>query len=63
MVGNAHAEMSGGAAISDRLESFKYDGESVTVDLKNRKIRVKNSTTELHMAPEAAEPEAGQGNP
>jgi len=63
MVGNAHAEITGAEAVVSQVESAKYDGESMTIDLNKRKIRLKSATAEVHMAPEAAQPEAGQGNP
>lgn len=63
MVGDAHAEMTGAPSGTTAVESFRYDGESMTIDLKNRKIRVKGATTEVRLAPEPAKAEASQGNP
>lgn len=63
MVGDAHAEMTGAVGAATSVESFRYDGQSVTIDLKNRKIRVKGASTEVRLAPEPTKPEAAQGNP
>jgi len=63
MVGNAHAEIIGGEALAAQLESAKYDGESMTIDLNNRKINLKKATAEVHLAPQEEKPAAAQGNP
>jgi len=63
MVGDAHAEMAGAAAVASQLESLKYDGESVTIDLKSRKIKVRKATAEVRMAPATESSGTGQGNP
>jgi hypothetical protein len=63
MVGNAHAEITGAEAMVSQIESAKYDGESMTIDLNQRKIKLKQATAEVHMAPEAGRPQPEQGNP
>jgi lipopolysaccharide export system protein LptA len=63
MVGNAHAEVIGGQALAAQLESAKYDGESMTIDLNNKKISLKKATAEVHLAPQEEKPAAAQGNP
>jgi len=63
MVGNAHAEVTGAEALAAQLESAKYDGDSMTIDLDNRKISLKKATAEVHLAPQAAKADAAQGNP
>lgn len=62
MEGNAHAEVTGAEAVVSQIESAKYDGDSMTIDLNQRKIKVKQATAEVHMAPEVAPP-AEQGTP
>jgi hypothetical protein len=63
MVGNAHAEITGAEAVVSQLESAKYDGESMTIDLNKCKFKLKQATAEVHMAPETATPQAETGNP
>ena len=63
MVGNAHAEITGAEAVATQLESAKYDGDSMTIDLNNRKISLKKATAEVHLAPQVEKADAAQGNP
>jgi phage gp45-like len=63
MVGNAHAEITGASAVASQLESAKYDGDSMTIDLENRKINLKQATAEVHMAPQTEKTEGAQGTP
>jgi len=61
--GNAHAEITGATAVVGQVEAAKYDGETVSIDLNKRSIRLKQATAEIHMAPEATKTEAAPGNP
>ncbi len=63
MVGNAHAEITGAEAVVSQVQSAKYDGESMTIDLNQRMIKLKQATAEVHMAPETEKPQTEQGNP
>jgi hypothetical protein len=63
MVGNAHAEIAGAAAVASQVESAKYDAASMTINLDNRTITSKQATAEVHMAPQAEKTEGAQGTP
>ena len=44
------------------MESAKYDGESITIDLNKRTIKLKQATLEMQMAPPAEKEPAAEGN-
>ena len=61
--GNAHVEITGAGAMVSQVESVRYDGDSLTIDLTNHKIKLKQATAEVQMAPGAEKPAAPQGKP
>ncbi|MGQ9731715.1 MAG: LptA/OstA family protein [Candidatus Zipacnadales bacterium] len=62
--GDAHAEIRGGGRAfgTAEVESARYDGESITVDLNKRTIKLRQATLEMQMAPPTQKPSATEGN-
>jgi hypothetical protein len=57
MKGNAHAEITGVPRV-ESVKSAVYDGESMTIDLKNHTIKLAQAHLEVEMAPQAGAPGA-----
>ena len=57
MRGNAHADVSG-MPRGEGVESMKFDGDSMSINLKTHKVNLKQAHVNVEMAPPAEKPAA-----